>query len=256
MGHNLTLPVPFFDVITKELKVVGSFRYGPGDYPLAISLVERGLVDLKPLVTQRYEFKDALEAFETTRAGKDPQGKVRRRFSRWQRLTGAARHQVHHQCAALIDSPHSKSPVPSSASCVCTTDACPIPDPGYISEWFPPFKVAKAAKSLTDIVLLSSAGCDLAERDSQPRLREFIDLETLAMKVGERQCGSSSFSRNLCPRPVIPDTALASFEQGFTRRTSYSVRDRGRHGKAIAQFRLSRYEASSGRGDVAYPYRF
>jgi threonine dehydrogenase-like Zn-dependent dehydrogenase len=76
MGHNLTLPVPFFDVITKELKVVGSFRYGPGDYPLAISLVERGLIDLKPLVTQRYEFKDALEAFETTRAGKDPQGKV------------------------------------------------------------------------------------------------------------------------------------------------------------------------------------
>lgn len=76
MGSNMTLPVPLFDVITKQLNVTGSFRYGAGDYPLAISLVERGLVDLKPLVTQRYDFKDALEAFEMTRQGKDESGKV------------------------------------------------------------------------------------------------------------------------------------------------------------------------------------
>ena len=56
--------------------VKGSFRYGPGAYPLAISLVERGLVDLKPLVTQRYAFNDAIEAFETTKNGKDSHGKV------------------------------------------------------------------------------------------------------------------------------------------------------------------------------------
>jgi D-xylulose reductase len=76
MGSKMTVPIPFFDVIAKELHVVGSFRYGPGDYPLAISLVERGLIDLKPLVTQRYEFTDALEAFEMTRRGKDESGKV------------------------------------------------------------------------------------------------------------------------------------------------------------------------------------
>jgi hypothetical protein len=47
-----------------------------GDYPLAISLVERGLIDLKPLVTQVVEFEHALEAFETTRKGRDENGKV------------------------------------------------------------------------------------------------------------------------------------------------------------------------------------
>jgi hypothetical protein len=52
------------------------FRYGPGSYALAISLVERGLIDLKPLVTHRYEFKDALEAFKVTEQGKDASGKV------------------------------------------------------------------------------------------------------------------------------------------------------------------------------------
>ena len=72
----MTVPVPIFDVICKQLIVTGSFRYGAGDYELAISLVERGLVKLGPLVTQRFDFKDALEAFETTRKGKDEAGKV------------------------------------------------------------------------------------------------------------------------------------------------------------------------------------
>ncbi|WWD17531.1 chlorophyll synthesis pathway protein BchC [Kwoniella shandongensis] len=75
MGAKMTLPVPLFHIITKQLKVIGSFRYGAGDYPLAISLVERGLVDLKPLVTQRYEFDDAKEAFEATKLGKGKDGK-------------------------------------------------------------------------------------------------------------------------------------------------------------------------------------
>ena len=32
---------------------------------------------------------------------------------------------------------------------------------------------------IPNIVFLSAAGCDLAERNKQPRLREFIDLEAL-----------------------------------------------------------------------------
>ncbi|KAL0952283.1 hypothetical protein HGRIS_006573 [Hohenbuehelia grisea] len=43
-------------------------------------------------------------------------------------------------------------------------------------------EAAKATKAVTNLVLLSSAGCDLAERHNQPRLREFIDLEALAMQ--------------------------------------------------------------------------
>jgi threonine dehydrogenase-like Zn-dependent dehydrogenase len=53
-----------------------------GDYPLAISLVERGLIDLKPLVTHVVEFEEALEAFEHTRKGKDDNGKVSQPFWR------------------------------------------------------------------------------------------------------------------------------------------------------------------------------
>lgn len=65
-----------FHVVAKELQILGSFRYGPGAYKLAISLVERGLVDLGPLITQRYAFADSIEAFEATRAGQDRDGKV------------------------------------------------------------------------------------------------------------------------------------------------------------------------------------
>lgn len=75
MGAKMTVPVPLFHIISKQLHVVGSFRYGSGDYPLAISLVERGLIDLKPLVTQRFKFENAKEAFETTKVGKDKNGK-------------------------------------------------------------------------------------------------------------------------------------------------------------------------------------
>ncbi|KIJ20258.1 L-iditol 2-dehydrogenase [Paxillus involutus ATCC 200175] len=62
-------------VLVKELVMKGSFRYGPGDYPLAISLVAQGRIDLKPLVSHRFSFDDALLAFQTTRAGKSSDGK-------------------------------------------------------------------------------------------------------------------------------------------------------------------------------------
>ncbi|GAA6040851.1 hypothetical protein JCM8097_007747 [Rhodosporidiobolus ruineniae] len=43
-------------------------------------------------------------------------------------------------------------------------------------------ELAKKAKTVKNVVLLSSAGADYAERDKQPRLREFVDLEVLAMQ--------------------------------------------------------------------------
>lgn len=76
MGSNMMIKMPLFDVINKQLEVTGSFRYGAGDYQLAISLVERSLIELSPLVTQRYDFADALAAFEMTRRGRDDEGKV------------------------------------------------------------------------------------------------------------------------------------------------------------------------------------
>jgi len=62
-------------LMQKELKYQGSFRYGPGDYPMAISLVAQGKVDLRSLVTHRFEFSDAITAFNATRAGRSEDGK-------------------------------------------------------------------------------------------------------------------------------------------------------------------------------------
>ncbi|KAF8812548.1 xylitol dehydrogenase [Phlegmacium glaucopus] len=73
MGNpNVTMNVSL--IITKELNYKGSFRYGPGDYPLAISLVAQGKIDLKPLVTHRFNFDEAIVAFKATRAGKSDDG--------------------------------------------------------------------------------------------------------------------------------------------------------------------------------------
>ena len=46
-----------------------------GDYELAIALVAAGRIDLKPLVTHRFSFEQAKEAFAANRAGKGPDGK-------------------------------------------------------------------------------------------------------------------------------------------------------------------------------------
>ncbi|KAK0468221.1 xylitol dehydrogenase [Desarmillaria tabescens] len=69
------IPINMSMLYNKELNYKGSFRYGPGDYPLAIQLVAQGKIDLKPLVTHRFSFQDALVAFNTTKAGKSADGK-------------------------------------------------------------------------------------------------------------------------------------------------------------------------------------
>ena len=43
--------------------------------PLAIQLVSSGKIDLAPLVTHRYDFEDAVEAFNATKEGKGKDGK-------------------------------------------------------------------------------------------------------------------------------------------------------------------------------------
>jgi hypothetical protein len=46
-------------------------------------------------------------------------------------------------------------------------------------------ELIEAAKraNIQNVCFMSAAGCDLADRDAQPRLREFIDLEALFMKL-------------------------------------------------------------------------
>lgn len=40
---------------------------------------------------------------------------------------------------------------------------------------------AKKAGTVQNVLLISSAGCDYAERDKQPRLREFVDIESAVL---------------------------------------------------------------------------
>ncbi|CEH18250.1 xylitol dehydrogenase [Ceraceosorus bombacis] len=68
--------LPLHRINMKELEVTGSFRYGSGVYRTAIDLVSQGLVDVKRIVTHRYTFDDAIQAFAATAAGKGEDGKT------------------------------------------------------------------------------------------------------------------------------------------------------------------------------------
>ncbi len=57
---------PVGELCSKEGVYKASFRYGPGDYALAIKLLEANMVDLKALITHSYKFDSAAEAFATT----------------------------------------------------------------------------------------------------------------------------------------------------------------------------------------------
>lgn len=57
---------PVGEFASKEAAYLSSFRYGPGDYALAIKLLETKRVDVKALMTHSYKFDKAAEAFAGT----------------------------------------------------------------------------------------------------------------------------------------------------------------------------------------------
>ncbi|KAF2435888.1 putative xylitol dehydrogenase [Tothia fuscella] len=61
---------PITAMCTKELNVKGSFRYGSGDYQLAVNLISNGKVKVKELISKKVAFEDAEEAFQDVKAGK------------------------------------------------------------------------------------------------------------------------------------------------------------------------------------------
>ncbi|GAA5854753.1 hypothetical protein JCM8547_004058 [Rhodosporidiobolus lusitaniae] len=61
--------IPMHRVLAKELTIKGSFRYGSGSYLLAMDLVARGAVNLKSIISHRYTFGQALEAYRDNQAG-------------------------------------------------------------------------------------------------------------------------------------------------------------------------------------------
>ncbi|KAH0837623.1 putative D-xylulose reductase A [Fonsecaea pedrosoi] len=69
MGRD-EMTFPIMAACTKELTVKGSFRYGPGDYAMAVDLASSGKIDVKKLISRKVNFDDAEQAFEDVKAGK------------------------------------------------------------------------------------------------------------------------------------------------------------------------------------------
>lgn len=62
------MQVPLNLAMMQEVDIKGVFRYR-NCYPLALSLVEQGKINLRPLVSHRFRLEDAIDAFETCSRG-------------------------------------------------------------------------------------------------------------------------------------------------------------------------------------------
>ncbi|KAF2623037.1 GroES-like protein [Macroventuria anomochaeta] len=60
---------PIVALSNKELMFRGCFRYGAGDYELAVKLITKGLVEVKPLISSVTPFEDATKAWDKTSRG-------------------------------------------------------------------------------------------------------------------------------------------------------------------------------------------
>lgn len=69
MGRS-EIQFPIMAACSKELTLRGSFRYGSGDYKLAVELAATGKVDVKKLITGTVKFEEAEFAFKEVKAGK------------------------------------------------------------------------------------------------------------------------------------------------------------------------------------------
>ncbi|KAH8886317.1 GroES-like protein [Thozetella sp. PMI_491] len=70
---NVSFPIT--TVLIKALNIKGAARYSTGCYPAAVDLIASGKVKAKGLISHRFPFEQALEAFETF--GKGEQGTMK-----------------------------------------------------------------------------------------------------------------------------------------------------------------------------------
>lgn len=67
---------PITTACIRALAIRGSIRYTLGCYPTAVELVASGRVDVKRLITNRFKFEEAEQAFELVKAGRHDVFKV------------------------------------------------------------------------------------------------------------------------------------------------------------------------------------
>lgn len=63
VGKN-EMSIPFMRLSTQEIDLQYQYRYS-NTWPRAIRLVQNGVINLRKLVTHRYQLEDAIKAFET-----------------------------------------------------------------------------------------------------------------------------------------------------------------------------------------------
>ncbi|MGL5115515.1 MAG: L-idonate 5-dehydrogenase [Beijerinckiaceae bacterium] len=61
IGGDMNLPMNL--IVAREIELRGSFRFEP-EFALAVELMGRGKIDVKPLISATFPFADAVEAFE------------------------------------------------------------------------------------------------------------------------------------------------------------------------------------------------
>ncbi|KAL7622001.1 hypothetical protein AAE478_007502 [Parahypoxylon ruwenzoriense] len=72
--ENVVFPIT--TACIRALNIKGSIRYTTGCYPSAVNLIASGKIDPRALITHRFKFEQALEAFELARKGKEDTMKV------------------------------------------------------------------------------------------------------------------------------------------------------------------------------------
>ncbi|KAJ5118066.1 hypothetical protein N7448_004287 [Penicillium atrosanguineum] len=65
--RNVSFPIS--TVSENEINVKGCFRYGPGDYKMALELAFTRKIELKSLITKVFPFEKTVEAWEKTKRG-------------------------------------------------------------------------------------------------------------------------------------------------------------------------------------------
>ncbi|KAJ6084922.1 hypothetical protein N7499_004551 [Penicillium canescens] len=66
---NRNVNFPISTVSENEITVKGCYRYGAGDFKMALELAKSRKVELKPLITKVVPFENVVEAWETTKRG-------------------------------------------------------------------------------------------------------------------------------------------------------------------------------------------
>lgn len=64
LGLGGDMPVPMMALTAKELSLKGSFRFHE-EFFTGVSLMQKGLIDVKPFITQTFPLSDAVAAFKT-----------------------------------------------------------------------------------------------------------------------------------------------------------------------------------------------